>query len=418
MANHEAVAALPVGGNADKQLLRDMTVRRFPYVLSDASDALTLVAVDPESGAAIIDLMVNGRVYHYDATDTTTAHDGASCLVSDEGRRYKLAAGTEVVAYSVLDNTLTEPPTSPSASVGDAYIVATAATDDWSGHDDEIAIFTSRGWEFVTVAIGRLVYVESTDTYYHLDTGGSWVAGLGGQVHAANSVPLSALINVGRTAIIVENQTTDTPPGSPSVGVAYIIGPSPTGAWSGKAGQVAICEVSSTWTYYVPANGWQAYDKALNAPYRHNGTSWVSAGGQLVGATTTGLVATPSTTTGGSGNYTYSSGTAPTTSQAYREISSTITHQAKKTSARLRFHVGYSAADTVNCAVAIFRDSEVSAIAWAVAQHFDASFRVDVLLETATADANSHTYKVRLISTGGGAPAAPTRFDLGADEYA
>jgi len=33
---------------------------------------------------------------------------------------------------------------------------------------------------------------------------------------------------------------TDTPPGSPIAGDAYIIGPAPTGAWAGKANKLAI----------------------------------------------------------------------------------------------------------------------------------------------------------------------------------
>src|SRR5712664_2283897 len=124
--NHDAVAALPTVGNPNKTLVRNIFVARMPYVLADAEDSRNLVAVDPSTGAIIVDLLLLGRVFHYDPADTTTAHDGTSCLVSADGLRYKLAVGTDVFAYAVLDNTIATPPVSPT--LGDAYLVAAAAT--------------------------------------------------------------------------------------------------------------------------------------------------------------------------------------------------------------------------------------------------------------------------------------------------
>jgi BMFP domain-containing protein YqiC len=43
--------------------------------------------------------MLSGVLYLYDSTDTTTAHDGVTCLVSDDDRRYKPVAG----AFAVHD---------------------------------------------------------------------------------------------------------------------------------------------------------------------------------------------------------------------------------------------------------------------------------------------------------------------------
>jgi len=80
--NHEAVAALPTGAAANKTLLRGMAVARFPYCLADDEDSRELVAVDPATGDVIPDLMLLGRVFHYDATDSSTVHDGSTCLVS------------------------------------------------------------------------------------------------------------------------------------------------------------------------------------------------------------------------------------------------------------------------------------------------------------------------------------------------
>jgi hypothetical protein len=201
--NHDAVAALPISGSANKTLLRNLVVARMPYSLADADDSRNLIAIDPATGAIPMDLLFLGRDFHYDATDTTTAHDGTSCLVSADGLRYKLAAGTDVFAYSVLNNTTSAPPASPT--IGDAYLVAAGATGAWAGKSNYIATFTRRGWEFINFGVGRFIYVGAIDTYYHKNTGGAWVVGLGNQIFAANSVPLSAAINFGRR-VIVENQ--------------------------------------------------------------------------------------------------------------------------------------------------------------------------------------------------------------------
>lgn len=280
MANHEAVAAFPVApSSAAKQLARDMAVRRMAYVVALASEVPSLVAVDPASGAAIIDILCLGRVFHYDSTDTTTAHDGTTCLVSVEGRRYKLASGTDVFAYAVLDKTHTAPPGSPT--IGDAYLVATAATGAWVGQDNNVAVLTARGWEFVIFGIGRLLYVENTDTYWHKNASGTWTLGFGAQSLAADSVPPSALIGKP-IRWQIENQTTNAPPGTAAVGVQYIIGPSPTGAWAGNAGKLAICEVVNTFTIYTQRTGELAYDKALAKEVRYSGAAWVSGTDALV----------------------------------------------------------------------------------------------------------------------------------------
>src|SRR5882757_41890 len=171
--NHDAVAALPITGSASKTLLRNVNVARMPYVLFDADDSRNVIFTDPSTGAITIDLLLFGRVFHYDPTDTTTAHDGTSCLVSADGLRYKLAVGTDVFAYAVINNTTSVPPGSPT--LGDAYLVAAAATGAWAGKSNYIAVKTNRGWEFVNFSIGRLIYQEATDAYYHKNADGALV---------------------------------------------------------------------------------------------------------------------------------------------------------------------------------------------------------------------------------------------------
>lgn len=78
----------------------------------------------------------------------------------------------------------------------------------------------------------------------------------------------------------VKNRTTTTPPSSPAIGDRYIIPSSATGAWSGKANQIAEY-ASSGWTYYTPEVGWTCYVDDEQKIYSWNGTAWVRTGGAL-----------------------------------------------------------------------------------------------------------------------------------------
>lgn len=277
MPNHDAVAALPISSNASQTLTRNVLVKRMPYALADADNPQTLVETDPATGAVILDILFLGRVFHYDAADTTTAHDGVTCLVTSGGKRYKLAAGSDVVAYAVLSREDSDP---ASPAIGDAYLVNVAATGDFAGEDNNIAIYTARGWEFIDFGIGRLIYVEDEDVYYRRKTDGSWSAGFGNSALANGSVNPSAMNGGGgRVLWEVENQTTNTPP-AVTDGVAYIIGSAPTGVWAGKAAQIAHGE-NGSWVIYPPGAGWRAYDKAITQDYQFSGSAWLSATGRL-----------------------------------------------------------------------------------------------------------------------------------------
>ena len=391
--SHESIAALPVTGAASKSLTRAMATRRFAYCLAADESAADFVAVDPDAGTIPLYLIQNNVRYQYDSADSTTAA-GATCLVTSDGKRYK----SDTIAYphSVLDKDTVAQPVSPAPTVGDRYLVPTAATGtDWAGKDGKIAIYTPSGWRFATASIGQFLYIEDETAFYHLDDSGNWVAGVGSVVLGVNSVPLSALINIGRTSFIVENQTTNAPPGSPSVGVAYIIGSSPTGAWAGKVGHLAVCEAGTAWTYYAPSNGWQAYDKSTNSPVRYNGSAWVSGAGAWVGYS---LVKTASGST-----------TAPTTSHRALIDTATLTYTAKRTGAKLRFYYAVGLTAVVSAGVnsgtdspvvvAIFRDSETSAVAWAavvVLASVVGGFQQSLVIDAS--DAASHIYTMRVIS--------------------
>jgi hypothetical protein len=275
MAAHGAVAAVPAAGTPDRPLAQALLIERYGYVVKAAEDPADL---DPRGEGGTLALVIGyaGKWFWLDPADATTAHDGVTCIVTTAtGGRYKIE-GVEYLVIDVADKDLAAPPGTPA--IGERYIVGAAATGDWASHDDEIAVFTARGWEFIEPGQGRIAYVADEQIFYHFTAAGAWAAGLGATPLAADSVPFGAAIGFGAIAI-VENQTTTAPPGSPSTGDAYIIGASATGAWTGHDGKVAICEDGATFTIYAPAQGFRAHDKALNRDLRWSGSAWVSAGG-------------------------------------------------------------------------------------------------------------------------------------------
>ena len=57
---------------------------------------------------------------------------------------------------------------------------------------------------------------------------------------------------------IAEDKDLSTAPGSPANGALYIVGPSPTGVWAGKAGQLAYwITATAAWAFMPPSPGWQ-----------------------------------------------------------------------------------------------------------------------------------------------------------------
>lgn len=79
--------------------------------------------------------------------------------------------------------------------------------------------------------------------------------------------------------ICVISRVIATPPASPSDGDAYIVAASPTGAWSGQAGKIAI--YFSGWKFKTPKTGWLAFARNESKFVVYNGTSWALLGGYV-----------------------------------------------------------------------------------------------------------------------------------------
>lgn len=389
--NNEIAAALPSSGAADKELLREWAVKRNAFCLRPEEDLRDFNMIDPDGGGTTPAAIQNGLIYSHDEADTTTAHDGVTCLVSADAQRYKLEAGLHS-PFNVLDKDLTAPPVSPS--VGDAFLIYGSPTGAWAGKAGYIAILTARGYSFALPPIGFLVFVRDEGSYYFRNNLGVWTLGTGTRTLGANSVVLSNAVNFGKR-VIVENQTTNTVPVSPSVGDAYICGPSWPG---GNAGKVAICEDGSTFTIYTPRNGWAAYDKSQSAEYRYNGTAWVSSAGAWLRYATTGLTASPSNTTFSGTSYSYSATTAPTTANNFTlDATTQLAFTARRVGApiRLTYRATVQAA-TTTFSICLYRDNETTAIDWTMIQVPNSALGFVQIFELTAADTNAHTYKIRI----------------------
>lgn len=63
-----------------------------------------------------------------------------------------------------------------------------------------------------------------------------------------------------------------TPPVSPVDGDVFLLGSSPTGAWSGQGGKVAL--YFAGWIYKSPKAGWRAFVRDEGKLYVFDGTVW------------------------------------------------------------------------------------------------------------------------------------------------
>lgn len=83
---------------------------------------------------------------------------------------------------------------------------------------------------------------------------------------------IDALLNTGAL-----DKDLAAPPGSPATGDLYIVAASPTGAWAGKAGQLAYYD--QVWRFFVPREGMTLWVNDEDKLYSYTGSSWALSGG-------------------------------------------------------------------------------------------------------------------------------------------
>ncbi len=411
MGVQELIAAFrddPVGPD-DAETLVELVAGVVGIIPDDATVTTGVLQVDPAdsvSGAVRLAYVYLDGLFKYDATDETTAHDGVTCIVLIGGRRYLLVGNIRVKAVEAVGFD-----TDPTPTVyGQAWIDLTGSI----GNANDFIIHTSRGWVTQAPDYGPPIYVKTASTdfsaksYVHWDETDGWVSGFGPSQYQADTIPLSAEIWDGT----VQNQTTNAQPTTIAVGIAHIIGPSPTGAkWAGNAGKISICEVADDVTVYTPWVGMTVFDIALNIDVKWNGTAWISAAGAFIGFSSIVTAEIGTESDRGSGNYTYTQTTAPLVTNRHTSDDKTLTYAARSSASKLIFRWQGMAPISSPAAgdkyfIALYRANasgtfESNALSWFLFA-CDASGLIPVSVEfiVDAPDAASHIYRVGLGPTG------------------
>jgi hypothetical protein len=382
--------ALSVAGNKPAPSMRDAIEREYSYVLSPAQNAADFVPGLTQS------ITFNGRLFARDDTDTTTPNDGVTCIVTSGGIRFKsdsLGQGAIVRRYAVLD-IMSAPPGSPV--VGNAYLIGMGATGAWATHDKKITSWTSAGWKFIVPKTYDEAHVADELQIYHYNGSSVWVVGTSAIVLADKSVLFTKLKQ--GLGLAVENQTTNTPPVSPSDGVAYIIGPSPTGVWTGHAFKVGYF-INTAWLIIPPEIGWGVYDKNITADVKYTALGWQA---QISGYSKVQSYARSGGAINSSNTYIYSYATAPSTANTNAIKSENYT--AKKAGSKIEIDIKiedveltFGTTGYVNGGV--FLDGAANAFSWFSGPFLPAAtarmgFFTRVM--TTLPDVSAHTFNLRM----------------------
>jgi hypothetical protein len=100
------------------------------------------------------------------------------------------------------------------------------------------------------------------------------------QKHVTHNEALRSLD--GLVQLSVKDRTRNAPPASPADGARYIVGPTPTGAWAGWAGDIAL-RADGAWHRLPARDGFVAWVEAEGVLLVREGAGWlVLVGGAVV----------------------------------------------------------------------------------------------------------------------------------------
>jgi hypothetical protein len=105
-----------------------------------------------------------------------------------------------------------------------------------------------------------------------------------GQATPETSVnEIARYLDASVTRSIIEDRDLTDPPGACADGARYLVASSPTGAWSGEAGNLAIAvgtNASNGWLFQtVAVEGFRLYIRDENTEIEYNGASWATPAG-------------------------------------------------------------------------------------------------------------------------------------------
>ncbi|MBN9309880.1 MAG: DUF2793 domain-containing protein [Devosia sp.] len=89
--------------------------------------------------------------------------------------------------------------------------------------------------------------------------------------HVTHNEAIAALDTLAQLAVL--DRDLAAPPASPAEGDRYIVAAGPTGAWAGKAGQIAAWD-GAAWLFHAPEPGWIAYLVDESGIVVWTGTAW------------------------------------------------------------------------------------------------------------------------------------------------
>lgn len=281
MAQHPIRIAAAAEAGLVTDTLLEASVKRNVYVLN-VGESLGDLDFDVGEPPLAVAFAATGYLYFYDSTDSTTADDGLTCLVSGNGLRYHIEDSAAISLNSVLSFE-TAPPGSPVA--GDVHIVNAAATGAFSGHDDDLAVYTRRGWVYATPEIGHTVLNEDDDANWQFTASG-WTGFA--VAFADGSIGAPALAWPAGLAV---ESTENTPPGSPTVGPYWIVGSVPTGAYVGHGGDLAHW-TGSAWAFIDAYEGATVFHKDFGFSVSYVSGAWLGEAGSEVQTFSTAGAAT------------------------------------------------------------------------------------------------------------------------------
>jgi hypothetical protein len=118
----ELIGGYTTTGNVAKADVVAFSKARIPIVMADATEIRnTLLA-----GQLVVSLKANGFTYLQDTADTTTADDGVNCIISNDGKRFKIAVVTNAVRATMPAHTLKGNATGSTANEADIDVAALA----------------------------------------------------------------------------------------------------------------------------------------------------------------------------------------------------------------------------------------------------------------------------------------------------
>lgn len=94
--------------------------------------------------------------------------------------------------------------------------------------------------------------------------------------HSEGLVRLDALVQT-----VVQQIGQNAPPASPAEGQLWIVGPSPSGAWTGQPNRIAQ-RIGGAWRFYTAAVGWRVWDLASQQDWAWDGAAWLPTGATLL----------------------------------------------------------------------------------------------------------------------------------------